>query len=96
MLETIRPFNERVDGAIEGLVEKADDASLIHSRAAMVEELVRTFLARLTASGPRDSAAVSRCTAPAGSAAMPPRQERAGCMNDRHGVIHAAWALHSA
>ena len=32
---------------IEGLVEIADDAPLIHSRNAMVDELVRTFTGRL-------------------------------------------------
>ena len=32
---------------VEGLVEVADDAPLIHPRDAMVEELVRTFTARL-------------------------------------------------
>jgi AcrR family transcriptional regulator len=33
--------------AVEGLVDVADDAPLIHTRAAMVDELVRTFTARL-------------------------------------------------
>jgi AcrR family transcriptional regulator len=33
---------------VEGLVEVADDAALIHSRDAMVDELVRIFTARLT------------------------------------------------
>lgn len=82
-LARIRPFNERMYGAVdarvradqdagiidsgidgrrvaflahtsvigmltvEGLVEVADDAPLIHTRAAMVEELVTTFLGRL-------------------------------------------------
>jgi len=32
---------------VEGLVEVADEAPLIHSREAMVDELVRTFTARL-------------------------------------------------
>lgn len=32
---------------VEGLVEVADEAPLIHSRDAMVDELVRTFTARL-------------------------------------------------
>ncbi|TNF28730.1 MAG: TetR/AcrR family transcriptional regulator [Deltaproteobacteria bacterium] len=35
---------------VEGLVEVADDAPLIHSREAMVDELVRTFRARLAPS----------------------------------------------
>lgn len=34
---------------VEGLVEVADEAPLIHSREAMVDELVHTFTARLTA-----------------------------------------------
>ncbi len=34
---------------IEGLVDAADDAPLIHTREAMVEELVQTFTARLAA-----------------------------------------------
>jgi len=87
MLEKIRPFNDRMYGAVaekirvdqragritpsidgrrlafvahtsvlgmltmEGLVEAADDAPLIHSREAMVEELVRTFTARLAQPG---------------------------------------------
>ncbi len=84
-LARIRPFNERMYGAVaekihqdqkagqipegidgrrlaflahtailgmltlEGLVETADEAPLIHSHEAMVEELVRTFTARLAA-----------------------------------------------
>jgi AcrR family transcriptional regulator len=32
---------------VEGLVERADDAPLIHSRDAMVDELVATFVGRL-------------------------------------------------
>ena len=36
---------------VEGLVEVADDAPLIHSREAMVDELVRTFTARLAGPG---------------------------------------------
>jgi AcrR family transcriptional regulator len=84
MLERVRPFNERIYGAVaariasdqqagsvsagidgrrlaflahtsvlgmltvEGLVEVADDGPLIHSREAMVDELVSTFTARLT------------------------------------------------
>lgn len=83
MLERIRPFNERMYGAVgarikrdqeagrvpadldgrrlaflahtsvigmitvEGLVETADTSPLIHSREAMVDDLVRTFRARL-------------------------------------------------
>lgn len=83
MLARIRPFNDRLYGAVadrirrdqragiiaegidgrrlaflahtsvlgmlivEGLVEVADAAPLIHSREAMVEELVRTFTTRL-------------------------------------------------
>lgn len=83
MLARIRPFNERMYGAVadkiyqdqqaghiaqdidgrrlaflahmsvlgmltvEGLVETTDEAPLIHSHDAMVEELVRTFTARL-------------------------------------------------
>ena len=83
MLARIRPFNERMYGAVadkihqdqlagqiaqdidgrrlaflahmsvlgmltvEGLVETADEAPLIHSHDVMVEELVRTFSARL-------------------------------------------------
>jgi len=83
MLARIRPFNERMYGAVaqkirqdqqaggvaqgidgrrlaflahtsvlgmltvEGLVETVDEAPLIHMRDAMVEELVRTFTARL-------------------------------------------------
>jgi AcrR family transcriptional regulator len=35
---------------VEGLVDVADEAPLIHSREAMVDELVRTFTARLAAS----------------------------------------------
>lgn len=34
---------------VEGVVESVDDSPLIHSRDAMVDELVRTFTARLTA-----------------------------------------------
>ena len=87
MLARLRPFNERMYGAVarkiredqkagrvapsidgrrlaflahtavlgmltvEGLVELLDEAPLIHSRYAMVEDLVRTFTARL---GQRD------------------------------------------
>jgi len=83
MLARIRPFNERMYGAVaqkvrqdqqtgripqgidgrrlaflahtsvlgmltvEGLVETVDEAPLIHLRGAMVDELVRTFSARL-------------------------------------------------
>jgi AcrR family transcriptional regulator len=83
MLARIRPFNDRMYGAVadkirqdqqagrvsqsidgrrlaflahtsvlgmltvEGLVETADEAPLIHPHGAMVEELVRTFTARL-------------------------------------------------
>jgi hypothetical protein len=36
---------------VEGLVEVTDEAPLIHSRDAMVDELVRTFTARLTGPG---------------------------------------------
>ena len=36
---------------VEGLIEVADDAPLIHSREAMVDELVRTFTARLAGPG---------------------------------------------
>ena len=36
---------------VEGLVAVADDAPLIHSRDAMVDELVRTFTARLAGPG---------------------------------------------
>jgi AcrR family transcriptional regulator len=86
MLARIRPFNERMYGAVaqkirqdqqtgriprgidgrrlaflahtsvlgmltvEGLVETVDEAPLIHLRDAMVDELVRTFTARLAKS----------------------------------------------
>lgn len=86
-LTRIRPFNERMYGAvadkirrdqeagrvpadvdgrrlaflahtsvlgmltIEGLVSVADDSPLIHTRRAMVDELVRTFTARLAPPG---------------------------------------------
>ena len=36
---------------VEGLVEVTDEAPLIHSRGAMVDELVRTFTARLAGPG---------------------------------------------
>jgi AcrR family transcriptional regulator len=36
---------------VEGLVEVTDEAALIHSREAMVDELVRIFTARLTEPG---------------------------------------------
>ena len=87
MLARIRPFNDRMYGAVadkirqdqqagrialgidgrrlaflahtsvlgmltvEGLVETADEVPLIHSHDAMVEELVRTFIARLAKPG---------------------------------------------
>ena len=86
-LQQIRPFNDRMYGAvadkialdqaagriakdvdgrrlaflahmsvlgvltIEGLVEASGDAPLIHGRGAMVDELVRTYRARLSANG---------------------------------------------